>query len=43
MKNDGDWIPTWVWWLVIGAGAALVGVIVVGVAVFLWPWVSTLG
>lgn len=40
MEDDGDSMPTWVRWVIIGAGAMLVGLIAVGVAVFLWPWVS---
>jgi uncharacterized protein involved in exopolysaccharide biosynthesis len=40
MRIDGEPMPTWVRWLIIGAGAMLVGLVVLGVAVFLWPWVN---
>jgi len=40
MQIDDEPMPTWVRWFIIGACALLVGLIVLGVAIFLWPWVS---
>jgi hypothetical protein len=40
VPHDGDARPTWVRWLTIGVDAMIVAVIILGVAVFLWPWVS---
>jgi hypothetical protein len=40
MRHKGDSMPAWVRWLLIAAGVAFVGLVVLGVAVFFWPWVS---
>jgi hypothetical protein len=40
MRIDSNPLPTWGRWLIIGTGAMLVVLVVLGVAVFLWPWVN---
>jgi hypothetical protein len=40
MGGDDDSMPGWALWLLIVVGLALVGLVVLGVVVFLWPWVT---